>query len=102
MRKMKFEVIVITSFTLLVVLGMAHPAIAQDAAPPYTGIVPAKMAPVEQYLMTDQDAEIALARTAAPESSAVRATRISASWEIGNRPNSVSSRLVFLGLAVMT
>jgi len=36
---------------------------AQDAATPYP-----KMAPVEQYLMTDRGAEIALARSAAPES----------------------------------
>jgi hypothetical protein len=36
---------------------------AQDATKTY-----ANMAPVEQYLMTDQGAEIALARSAAPES----------------------------------
>ncbi|HVI09381.1 MAG TPA: hypothetical protein VND65_13925 [Candidatus Binatia bacterium] len=36
---------------------------AQQAATPYL-----KMAPLDQYLMTDQAAEIALARTAAPES----------------------------------
>jgi hypothetical protein len=48
---------------VLVVLGTAYRAMAQDAATAYP-----KMAPVEQYLMTDQDAEIALARSAAPES----------------------------------
>ena len=48
---------------VLVVLGTVPSATAQDAAKTYT-----KMAPVEQYLMTDRAAEIALARTAAPES----------------------------------
>src|SRR5260370_29216556 len=36
---------------------------AQDATTPYPN-----MAPIAQYLMTDQGAEIALARSAAPES----------------------------------
>ena len=36
---------------------------AQDAATTYT-----KMAPVDQYLMADRDAEIAMARSAAPDS----------------------------------
>jgi hypothetical protein len=36
---------------------------AQDATTPYPS-----MAPIDQYLMTDQGAEIALARSAAPES----------------------------------
>ncbi len=48
---------------LFVVLGFGYSAIAQQAATPYP-----KMAPIEQYLMADQAAEIALARTAAPES----------------------------------
>src|SRR5215831_8928523 len=48
---------------LFVVFGWANVAMAQDAATTYT-----KMAPVEQYLMADRDAEIALARTAAPDS----------------------------------
>ena len=43
-------------------LGMAWQAIAQDAKTPYPN-----MAPVEQYLM-EPSAEIALARSAAPES----------------------------------
>src|SRR5215469_3423048 len=54
---------VITSLVLLVGIGMAHQAIAQDATPNYP-----KMAPVEQYLMPNQAAEIALARSAAPAS----------------------------------
>lgn len=52
----------IKSFALLVVLSMAHQAMAQDATTPYP-----KMAPVEQYLM-DRTAEIELARSAAPDS----------------------------------
>jgi hypothetical protein len=53
----------IKSFTLLVVLCVAHQAMAQDAAATYT-----KMAPIDQYFMTDKDAEVALARGAAPDS----------------------------------
>ncbi len=63
MRKNKISSIAIMGFALLVVFGTAHQAMAQDAATTYT-----KMSPVEQYLMADREAEIALARTAAPES----------------------------------
>jgi hypothetical protein len=63
MRKKKVGAIAIKSFALLVVLGTANQAMAQDAATPYPN-----MAPIDQYLMTDQGAEIALARSAAPES----------------------------------
>ncbi len=47
---------------LIVVLGVAYQAKAQDAANPYPA-----MAPVEQYMM-DRNDEIALARSAAPAS----------------------------------
>ena len=63
MRKNKVGTIAIKSFALLVVLGTAYQAMTQDAAKPYSS-----MAPLDQYLMTDQGAEIALARSAAPES----------------------------------
>jgi hypothetical protein len=63
MSESKFGMIAIKSFVLLVVLGTAHDAMPQGAATAYT-----KMAPVDQYLMADRDAEIALARSAAPES----------------------------------
>ena len=68
MRKNKVSAIAIKCFALLVVLdivvlGTACQAMAQDAAKTYT-----KMAPIDQYLMADRDAEIALARSAAPES----------------------------------
>jgi len=63
MRKKKVSAIAIKSFALLVVLGTAYRAMAQDATTPYP-----KMAPVDQYLMADRAAGIALARSAAPES----------------------------------
>jgi hypothetical protein len=67
MRKNNFGAIAIQSFTLLILLGIAvlcaaYQAMAQDAKTLYPN-----MAPVEQYLM-ERTAEIALARTAAPES----------------------------------
>ena len=63
MRTMTVHANVIKGLALLVVLGVACRARSQDAATTYT-----KMAPVEQYLMADRDAEIALARSAAPVS----------------------------------
>jgi len=68
MRENKVGTIVIQSFALLVVLAAVHQARAQDATSPYP-----KMAPVEQYLM-DRTEEIALARSAAPESISREAT----------------------------
>ncbi|MGD0931728.1 MAG: hypothetical protein ABR902_13850 [Candidatus Korobacteraceae bacterium] len=63
MRKNKVGAIAVKSLALIVVLGVAYQARSQDAATLYPN-----MAPIEQYLMTDRDAEIALARSAAPES----------------------------------
>jgi len=63
MRTKKVHANVIKGVAVLVVFGTACRAMAQGAATTYT-----KMAPVEQYLMADRDAEIALARTAAPVS----------------------------------
>lgn len=63
MRKNKIGATVITSFVLLVGLGTASQVMAQDATSNYP-----KMAPIDQYLMADQAAEIALARSAAPDS----------------------------------
>jgi hypothetical protein len=51
------------SIALAFLLGAAWHTVAQDTKTPY-----ANMAPVEQYLMADRDSEIALARSAAPES----------------------------------
>jgi hypothetical protein len=53
----------ITVMALLLTLGTAWSAKAQAAKTPYPD-----MAPVDQYLMPDQASEIALARSAAPES----------------------------------
>lgn len=61
-REHNVGVIVVVGFALLVVLGTAHQAMAQDARTPYP-----KMVPIKQYLM-DRTAEITLARSAAPES----------------------------------
>src|SRR5579863_1542149 len=66
MQRNKIGSIAIKSFALPVVLGivysaMPHHVMAQDAATPYPN-----MAPIGQYLM-DRDAEIALARSAAPD-----------------------------------
>jgi len=73
MRKKKVGAIALKSLALLVVhgtvhLGASNRAMAQDATTPSTTAAYAKMAPIDQYLMTDQSAEIALARSAAPES----------------------------------
>ena len=69
----KIGYITIKGIELLVALGMAYQAIAQDAA---TTSYP-KMAPIDQYLMADQAAEIALARSAVPESIARDAEAVS-------------------------
>lgn len=63
MRKMKVYTSAVKNLALLVVLGMVYQAMAQDATTRYP-----KMAPVDQYFMADREAEIALARSAAPES----------------------------------
>jgi hypothetical protein len=62
MKREQIHSILLFAFAIVVALISSWPAVAQDAVTPYP-----KMAPVEQYLM-DRTAEIALARTAAPES----------------------------------
>ena len=64
MNRKRFQAIASLSFALILVLilGATWQAQAQDAKAPYPS-----MAPIEQYLMTDRNAEIALARSAAPE-----------------------------------
>jgi hypothetical protein len=49
------------NFVLVAALSAAWPGQAEDANTPYP-----RMAPIEQYLMADRNAEIALARSAAP------------------------------------
>ena len=53
----------VTAVALVILFGAAWRATAQDAKTPYPN-----MAPVEQYLMEDRSSEVALARSAAPES----------------------------------
>jgi hypothetical protein len=62
MQRKILRTIALGSFALVVVLGAAGQAQAQDAKAPYPS-----MAPLDQYLM-ERNAEIALARSAAPES----------------------------------
>ena len=63
MHGMKAGAIAVKGIALGFLLGTAWQAIAQDAKTPYPS-----MAPIDQYLMEDREAEIALARSAAPES----------------------------------
>lgn len=63
MQSKKVGAIVTKTLALIMLLGTAGYATAQDVKTPYP-----KMAPVDQYLMQDRDSEIALARSAAPES----------------------------------
>src|ERR1700683_845086 len=61
MKRKIIRTIALGIFALAVVLGARLQARAQDAKGPYPS-----MAPLDQYLM-DRDAEIAMARSAAPE-----------------------------------
>jgi len=63
MNRKSLRTIALRSFALVVALGLAGQVPAQDATTPYPS-----MAPLDQYLMADRNAEIALARSAAPES----------------------------------
>jgi len=63
MKRRIVRTIALGSFTLVVVLSTAWQALGQDAKAAYPS-----MAPLDQYLMSDRNAEIALARSAAPES----------------------------------
>jgi hypothetical protein len=60
-----FKTIGFGAFTFAVALSMAWSAMAQAQD---RGATYSKMAPLEQYLMADRNAEIALARSAAPPS----------------------------------
>ena len=63
MRRKNVGTIALKSAVLAVMVGAACQVMAQNAKATYPS-----MAPVEQYLMEDRDSEIALARSAAPES----------------------------------
>ena len=62
MQKQKLGAIAMRSIALTFMLATAWHAMAQDAKAPYPN-----MAPLDQYLMEDRSSEIALARSAAPE-----------------------------------
>ena len=62
MRRKIFTIALI-SIALAIVLGTTAQSPAQDAKSPYP-----TMAPLDQYLIADRNAEIALARSAAPDS----------------------------------
>src|ERR1700721_3353447 len=61
MKQKTTKMIACGAFALVIVLGECWPAHAQVAKAQY-----ASMAPLDQYLMADHNAEIALARSAAP------------------------------------
>jgi len=62
MARNQIRITLLSGFALVAALIASRPDAAQDAKQPYPN-----MAPIEQYLM-DRDAEIALARSAAPDS----------------------------------
>jgi hypothetical protein len=63
MRRIHVGTIAVKKIAMVFLVATASQAIAQEVKTPYPN-----MAPVEQYLMGDREAEIALARSAAPES----------------------------------
>jgi hypothetical protein len=63
MNEKKFAIVVSLIFALICAFGTPRQMHAQDSKTPYPS-----MAALDQYLMTDRQAEIALARSAAPES----------------------------------
>jgi len=63
MSGMKAGAIAMKGIALGLLLGTAWQALAQDAKTPYPS-----MAPIDQYLMENRGSEIALARSATPES----------------------------------
>jgi hypothetical protein len=70
MTRNQIRSIFLSAVVLIAALNATRPAAAQDPKPPYP-----TMAPVEQYLM-DRNAEIALARSAAPDAISQDATVI--------------------------
>ena len=62
MRRIQVSAIAVKKIAIVFLVVAAWQAIAQDVETPYP-----KMAPVDQYLMEDREAEIALARSAAPD-----------------------------------
>src|SRR6202047_2415220 len=69
MKRKTVKMMAFAFFALALALGAARQARAQDAKNPYPN-----MAPLDQYLIPDRNAEIALARSAAPPSISQDAT----------------------------
>ena len=69
MNRKMVRTVAFGTFTLVAVLCASRPGRAADGKTPYPS-----MAPLDQYLMADRNAEIALARSAAPPSIAKDAT----------------------------
>jgi hypothetical protein len=63
MHRKIFETVTVGVFAFLMMLGATNEIRAQDSKSPYP-----KMAQLDQYLMTDRNAEIDMARSAAPDS----------------------------------
>src|SRR5437016_633207 len=63
MQRKILSTITVSTCALVIMIGAAWQARAEDAKAPYP-----TMAPLEQYLIPDRNAEMALARSAAPES----------------------------------
>jgi hypothetical protein len=63
MQRIQVRAIAVKKIAMVFLVVAAWQAIAQDVKTSYPN-----MAPVDQYLMEDREAEIALARSAAPES----------------------------------
>ena len=62
-KRRSISTVALSAVALFAALSAARLAQGQDSNAPY-----ASKAPIDQYLMADRDAEIALARTAAPKS----------------------------------
>ncbi|MGA8214730.1 MAG: hypothetical protein WB799_14135 [Candidatus Sulfotelmatobacter sp.] len=62
MNRWKFTAVAFPSFALILALSGMDQVQAHDTATPYQS-----MAPIDQYLMADRNAEVTLARSAAPE-----------------------------------
>jgi hypothetical protein len=60
MTRNQMRITLLSGFALVAALIASRPVAAQDAKQPYPN-----MAPIDQYLM-DRDAEVSLARSAAP------------------------------------
>jgi hypothetical protein len=71
MNRTVIKTIALGALALVIALAAARPARAADAKTPYPS-----MAPLDQYLIPDRNAEIALARSAAPPSVSNDATVI--------------------------